>query len=348
MKLIKNPIRETPKTLTAVSLFSGCGGFDWGAQEAGVKIIWANDIDSHAAATYKSLFPNTEFVENDIRDVISFPEADVLIGCYPCTGFSEGARRKWRDANSTEARERDLKSNENNFLYREYLRALKQIRPKYLFVENVKGMMSASDGFFLNEQLNGFKEAGYIVSKPQMLDASHYGVGQTRRRMFIVGVRADIAKDFSYKFLEPTHGDVSTGKNRIQTLRDVIGDLERFPEWPVGEFSETPYHGHYLTRSRKRSWDDPSYTIVAHGHHIPLHPIGLPMKRIHVDLYELQGDKNRRLSWKECAAIQGLPSHIEPPGTLMRKYRVIGNAVPPKLGETLLRPVVNFELGLSH
>ena len=65
---------------TAVSLFSGCGGFDWGAKQAGANIIWANDIDPHAAGAYRSLFPAVEFHLNDIREIQTFPEADILIG----------------------------------------------------------------------------------------------------------------------------------------------------------------------------------------------------------------------------------------------------------------------------
>src|SRR5687767_5631634 len=91
---IKKMSTERPQAkrqLTAVSLFSGCGGFDWGAVTAGVKIIWANDCDKYAAAAYKSLFPDVPFHEGDISEVEKFPEADILIGCYPCTGFSEAA-----------------------------------------------------------------------------------------------------------------------------------------------------------------------------------------------------------------------------------------------------------------
>ena len=95
------------KPLTAVSLFSGCGGFDWGAAQAGVKIIWANDCDPAAAAAYRSLFPAVKFHEGDIREVEEFPKADVLIGCYPCTGFSEAAKRNTPHSN----KERDLREN---------------------------------------------------------------------------------------------------------------------------------------------------------------------------------------------------------------------------------------------
>ena len=84
-KIIPNSQSLVPAT--AVSLFSGCGGFDWGVKQSGIEIIWANDIDPHAAHAYKGLFPDVKFTLGDVREVTTFPEADILIGCYPCTGF---------------------------------------------------------------------------------------------------------------------------------------------------------------------------------------------------------------------------------------------------------------------
>lgn len=315
--------------LTAVSLFSGCGGFDWGAAQAGVKIIWANDCDPAAAAAYRSLFPAVKFHEGDIREVEEFPKADVLIGCYPCTGFSEAAKRNTPHTN----KERDLRENPGNFLYREFLRALRQVQPKFLFVENVRGMLSAEDGWFLKRQLAGFRRHGFRV-KYEMLRAENYGVPQQRRRVFIVGVHRSV-RDFCYEFPAPTHGPGTD--NDFLTLRDTLSQLQ--PSADDGRWRKD-FHGHYLTRNRKRSWDEPSYTIVAHASHVPLHPAGKPMRPAGKDKYELQGKVNRRLSWRQCAAIQSLPSHIAVPGGLAAKYRVVGNAVPPPLALSLLKPVV--------
>jgi DNA (cytosine-5)-methyltransferase 1 len=321
------------KKLRAVSLFSGCGGFDWGATKAGVKIIWANDIDPHAEAAYRKIFPDVNFVSGDITNIKKFPKADVLIGCYPCTGFSEGSRRRFKHGNKI--RKRNLFANDGNFLYREFLRALKQVNPKYLFVENVKGMLTAEEGWFLKQQLRGFRRHGYRV-KFQLLNASNFGVPQSRKRVFIVGIRKNVK--YKYDFPAPTHG--IKGKLPFVVLRDAIGRMKKNPK---GEFSKKDFHGHYLTRNRKRDWDQTSYTIVAHTDHVPLHPMGKPMKAAGKDKYKLQGKVNRRLSWRECAVIQGLPKRAIPTGTLIDKHRVIGNAVPPAFGKVLLEPIVRFE-----
>ena len=274
---MKNPL------LTAVSIFSGCGGFDWGAAQAGVKIIWANDNNPYAAAAYRSLFPDVEFHKDDIRNIKKFPKADILIGCYPCTGFSEAAKRRAADMK----KRRDLKDNEGNYLYREFLRALRQVKPKFLFVENVRGMMTASDGWFLERQLDNYRRHGYQM-KMKMLMANDFGVAQQRRRIFLVGIH-DSVKDFEYEFPEPTHGPDKDHPWR--TLRDVLKNMAAQPD---DDYFRKEFHGHYLTRNRKRRWNEMSYTIVAHASHVPLHPKGRRMVRVGKDQYELRGSTNRR------------------------------------------------------
>ncbi len=317
--------------LTAVSLFSGCGGFDWGAKKAGVKIIWANDIDPHAASAYKKIFPKVPFLCDDIRNIKEFPKADIVIGCYPCTGFSLASRRRGKNL-----KRKNLKENPSNFLFKEFLRAVKQIRPKYLFVENVEGMLNAGKGWFFKQQLNGFRKLNYEL-KYKVIYANDFGVPQQRKRLFIVGIRKE-KKRLEYEFPLPTHGP--KGSLPYITLRKSIGKMKA---WPTGEFLKGNYHGHYLTRNRKRPWDEPSFTVVASACHVPLHPMGKPLKKTGVDRWKLQGVKNRRLSWRECARIQGLPAKARPTGKLTDKYRVVGNAVPPNLAKSLLLPVVTFE-----
>jgi DNA (cytosine-5)-methyltransferase 1 len=328
--------KKVRKSPTAVSIFSGCGGFDLGASQAGVDIIWANDINPHSAAAYQSLLPNTEFVLGDIQAISSFPEADILIGCYPCTGFSVAARRKWMDTRLGELRERDLRATEGNFLFWQFIRALSLVRPRFAFVENVTGMVNAADGYFFEYQMYHFRRLGYKAYYKR-LNAKDYGVPQYRSRFFVVLVHRELP-DFRYEFPQPTHGP---GTERpFSTLRAAIGHMDR---WPRGDYYEAPFHGHYLTRNRKRLWTEPSFTVVAHAGHVPLHPMGRPMRRRGPDLWELQGRANRRLSWRECAAIQDLPATVAPTGSLRDRHLVVGNAVPPALARVLIRPVVQYE-----
>ncbi len=143
------------RKLTAISLFSGCGGFDFGAAQAGIDFLWANDIDPVAGSAYRSIFPDVDFHVGDVRDVRSFPKADVLIGCYPCTGFSLGARRRWKDRT-----ERDLTAIKGNFLYLEFLRVLAQSRPKYFLWKMCAGCSPRSKA---GSSSNSSRDSGMLA-----------------------------------------------------------------------------------------------------------------------------------------------------------------------------------------
>jgi DNA (cytosine-5)-methyltransferase 1 len=147
---------------------------------------------------------------------------------------------------------------------------------------------------------------------------------RSAKRLFIVGVRED--QEFVYNFPIPTHEEDS-----FVTIRDAIGDL---PEWPDGEFNKETFHWYYLSRNRYRGWEETSRTIVARARHIPLHPISPKLIRIHTDKWVFEDQRPaRRMSFRECARIQGFPKAMAFPDTagLTERYKVVGNAVPPPL-----------------
>lgn len=307
---------------TAVSLFSGCGGSDAGLLDAGFEVLMANDILRYAQDMYKENLPPTDYRLGSVSDIKSFPSSDLLVGCYPCQGFSQGGAR---DPGRTV-----------NYLYREFDRALRQIRPKAFIVENVSGMRRADFAHLLNNQLTRFRLAGYKVTY-QVLDARQYGVPQERSRLFFVGIRSDIG--IRYTFPEPTHTIEPLAKGegtgsalpKCPTIRDAIGDL---PEWPLGEYDEQPFHWYYLSRNRYRDWEAASKTIVANSRHMPLHPVSPKLVRIHTDEWRFASNEPaRRLSFREAARLQGFRRGLKFPDTfgIQMKYRVIGNAVPPPL-----------------
>src|SRR5687767_9301784 len=110
-----------------VSLFSGCGGSDAGVIRAGFNVIMANDILPYARDVYEANHPATDYHLGDITKIKAFPPAEVLVGCYPCQGFSQGGVRE--------------PSRTVNRLYVEFARALRLIKPKAFIVENVAGMV---------------------------------------------------------------------------------------------------------------------------------------------------------------------------------------------------------------
>lgn len=301
---------------TAVSLFSGCGGSDLGLTQAGFDVVWANDKLAYAADVHRENFPHVEFFHGDISKVTSFPTADLLVGCYPCQGFSQAGSRR--------------ADNNINFLYRQFDRALRQIKPKAFIVENVSGMRRADLRHLLDNQLRRFRLAGYKVEF-SVLNACDFGVPQHRERIFIVGIRSDFQT--RYQFPKPSHGPSA---QPYVTLGDAISHL---PEWPSGEFYEDDFHWYYLSRNRYRNWNEVSRTIVAKARHVPLHPVSPKLRRLHTDAWEFESDAPaRRLSYKEAAIIQGFPEGFKFPDTasLSAKYTVIGNAVPPPLFRSIV------------
>lgn len=303
----------------AVSLFSGCGGSDAGVVKAGFEVVMANDVLPYARDVYLANHPATDYVLGDVAKIAEFPKAELLVGCYPCQGFSQGGKRD--------------PSRKINTLYLEFARALRQIRPKAFVVENVSGMVRANFRHLLDDQFKVFTEVGYQVTA-QVLNAADYGVPQERRRIFIVGLREDMG--VTYAFPEPTHGPGRASP--YATIHSAIGGM---PEWPEGEFYAREFHWYYLSRDRRRDWGQQSKTIVANPRHMPLHPISPPLKKLKHNVWRFETEgRARRFSYREAARLQGFSGDLVFPDTdsgrlLEMRYTVVGNAVPPPLFEAV-------------
>lgn len=303
---------------TAVSLFSGCGGSDAGLVAAGFDVLMANDLLAYAAETYQANLPATDYRRCSVEEIKSFPSADLLVGCYPCQGYSQGgAREAGRGV---------------NYLFKEFGRALRAIRPKAFIVENVSGLTRTDNKALFEHQLRNFRQARYRV-KWKVLNAADFGVAQERRRVIIVGVRSDQAVEYS--FPEPTHGP-EAGIPHV-TIRDALRGL---PDWPEGEFNTEEFHWYYLSRNRRREWDEVSKTVVSRARHMPLHPVSPPLIRKGPDKFAFAYEgRARRFSYREAARLQGFPMDFRFPEShgMHSRYKVIGNAVPPPLFEAVAR-----------
>ena len=186
---------------TLVSLFCGAGGMDLGFKQAGFDILWANDFDEDATITYKNNLGN-HVILGDICQIDSneIPDnPDVIIGGFPCQGFSvANTKRNMKD--------------ERNFLYKEMLRIIKDKQPKVFVAENVKGLLSMENGKVIEMIVKDFEDLGYNVDY-KVLNAADYGVPQTRQRVIIVGNRIGIKNIFP----EKTH---TLKSKKQQTLMD--------------------------------------------------------------------------------------------------------------------------------
>jgi len=196
-----------------ISLFSGCGGLDLGFERAGFEIPVANDFDKTIWSTYKVNHPNTKLIEGDIRQVTKVDmekylngEVDGVIGGPPCQSWSEAGSLKGID-------------DERGQLFFDYIRILKEFRPKFFLAENVSGMLANRHSDAVQNILRLFEDAGYDVSLT-MVNAKDYGVAQERKRVFYIGFR----KDLDIKFTFPK-GSTAEDEKKI-TLKDIIWDLQ--------------------------------------------------------------------------------------------------------------------------
>lgn len=314
---------EDAAPLSVVSLFAGAGGLDTGLKMAGFHTIWANEIDKDACETFISNHPKTYMERGDVRNVEQFPKADLVVGGYPCQGFSLAGNR--------------LVTDERNYLYREFVRCLRQSRPKFFIAENVKGLLTMAGGQVIKAMIDDFKNEGYEVTH-FLANAKDYGVPQDRERVFIIGVRSDI--NFEYVPPEPTHGEGFNVKRPYVTLKESIGHLK--PN-EIGEIYEGGFSSRFLSRNRKRSWNEVSFTIQASGRHAPLHPSGAEMIKLGTDNWILpETTDHRRLSFRECALIQTFPADYIWKGSIGSIYKQIGNAVPCLLAKEVAKPIADY------
>ncbi len=301
-----------------ISLFSGAGGLDLGLIQAGNTVIWANDIDKDAVATYKENIGD-HIVCDDIKniDISALPDADVVVGGFPCQGFSQANRLRTLE-------------DDRNQLYRFFYNTIKIKQPKFFIAENVKGILSLGKGEAIKQIVSDFEAAGYITSV-NLVNMANYGVPQTRQRVIIIGQRVDLGLELHFLFPKPTHS-----KNgelpRWVSIREAIN---HFPdpdqENNVLNHIYSAYKVEYrnFTGHRETDPEKPSPTILARGNG----------KGGVCAIPHYNG--KRRLTVRESASVQTFPEDFHFIGTMNSCYRQIGNAVPVmfarKLGEELMR-----------
>lgn len=291
------------KNYSIVSLFSGCGGLDLGfkggfsflGQEYcrnPFDIIWANEINKAACATYRANV-DTGIIEGAVEDnFLSLPSyADVVIGGFPCQDISINGKM----AGVSGAR---------SGLYIWMVKAVAQLRPKIFVAENVKALLMKRHEDSLTKVIEDFSSIGYDVSY-HLYDAADYGVPQVRERVIIIGIR----KDIGISFVPPPP---VTADYKI-TAKDALADLEDTPEdsainhiWSAAK----PSSGQGL---RFLTADSPATTMRSECHgNIQFH-------------YSLP----RRISMREAARIQSFPDSFIFEAKIRETERMIGNAVPP-------------------
>ena len=321
--------------MNVISLFSGCGGLDLGFERAGFNVPVANEFDPTIFETFKANHPNTHLIEGDVRQVtkediapfLGNGEVDGIIGGPPCQSWSEaGSLRGIEDARGQ--------------LFFDYIRILKEFKPKFFLAENVSGMLANRHSDAVKNIIKMFEEAGYDVSLT-LVNAKDYGVAEERKRVFYIGFRNDL----KVKFVFP-EGSTVDDKKKL-TLRDVIWDLQETAvpsadknkhnpkavnsnEYFTGAFSPI-----FMSRNRVKSWDEQAFTVQASGRQCQLHPQAPKMVKFDKnDCRFVEGQEHlyRRMTIREVARVQGFPDDFQFIYTdTNNAYKMIGNAVTVNL-----------------
>ncbi|AND75652.1 DNA-cytosine methyltransferase [Nostoc phage A1] len=340
----------------AISLFTGVGGFDLGVERAGFNVVAANEIDVKTASTYSKNF-KTPIIDdvrrlsgNVLRDSggIGNRDVDLVFGGSPCQGFSQAGCRNESDS--------------RNLLIFEYQRIVLDIYPKYFIFENVSELLNRRNESLLNRFISGFNAEGYRIAL-KVLDASNYGIPQSRKRVFMLGCR--------YDRNAPQYPPES--EQRF-TLHDAIADLkfangyeklkyvDRVPEFVYDEPSNYVKNYHKLlgsnidftkvirpitaskfTRHDYQTIKD--FSSYSQGYR---EKFGRRLKPIYNDVCPTVVTKQRLihpiypryLTVRECARVQSFPDDFNFYTTIEQGQKEVGNAVPPLLGFQLAKEVL--------
>jgi DNA (cytosine-5)-methyltransferase 1 len=301
-------------------MFSGTGGLDLGLVQSGNAVIWANDIDEDAAATYRNNI-GEHIVCADINNInlADLPKADVIVGGFPCQGFSQANLLRKID-------------DERNQLYKFFYRAIKCKQPKFFIAENVRGILSLGDGDIIRQIVSDFKKIGYIVTVT-LINMANYGIPQTRQRVFIIGQHKDIGKTMLFQFPKETYG--KDGKPKpwvsIKTALDHYPDPDKPNSYQNHIYSSYKVEYRNFTGHRVTDPDKPSPTILARGNG----------KGGVCAIPHYNG--KRRLTVRESAAIQTFPDDFKFIGQMNSCYRQIGNAVPVRFARLLGKELIRLE-----
>lgn len=337
-------INDLRMSLNTISLFSGAGGLDLGLINAGFNIVFANDNFKPAAENYR--YNIGEISEDDILNIHAddLPEADVVVGGFPCQPFSNAGNRLGTD-------------DERGNLYLEILRIIAAKKPKIVIMENVRGILSMKnkDGTKLMDTIVTLLEEtspGYQV-KYKLLKSSDYGVPQNRFRVFIIGIRSDIKIDF--QFPQPINSDYETltvgaAINNVDNLpnQDEVWEFsqqsqELIPMIPEGgSWKNIPYE--YLPDRMKKIRDNMKrYRSPNFYRRFARHEINgtITAAATPENCGIIHPVEDRRYSVREIARIQSFPDeYIFVGDSISSKYTIIGNAVPPKMAEALGNAIV--------
>jgi DNA (cytosine-5)-methyltransferase 1 len=363
---------------TAVDLFCGAGGLSHGFMQAGYEVLFGSDIDATFGKTFMASHPVAKFVAKPIQDLtvdeilaatrLHPGELDVLVGGPPCQGYS--VYNHGRGAHDPRAG-----------LFREYLRIVQGLQPKWLVMENVTGLTSISGGLLIDQIVREIKAAGYQDVEYRILKAENYGVPQERRRIVFLANRIGLPVQFP----AISHDGE---KRAYTTVWDAIGDLPSifdqrefedgadYPELAQNDYqrimrkSSSLIYNHFGPRLSKTnlerirhipqggSWRDVPIDLLPAGmkkakrsDHTKRYGRPRPTDLactiltkcdIHWGAY-IHPVQNRAFTVREAARLQSFPDDFIFYGSMTEQFVQVGNAVPPLMAKAVAQAILNAE-----
>jgi len=376
---VPNRMKNKKKQLIGIDLFAGAGGFSLGFEDAGFSIVYALEKDIYAAETYKHnrngriIVDTTDIV--DIRPVeilrklgLGKGDLDIVLGGPPCQGFSI-ANMRTRN-----------KENPSNQLIFRFWDMVRQLMPRWFVMENVAGLETFDYGKTKEELVQLFKRSGYQV-EAMVLNASYFGVPQTRKRIFFVGNRVGKPLGFLQDLAQ-------LRSSSFTSVREAMDDL---PPLPCGNLIDPiPYvkddadateyqrlmrlrtgievHNNLVSRNNALVLE--RYRYIKQGENLRALAIRKPellynykdLSKSHEWIYLrlcwdkpsvvisnyrknmlIHPEQDRGLSVREAARLQSFPDRYIFCGPLGYQQQQVANAVPPLLGKSLATAILNAE-----
>ncbi|MER2511263.1 MAG: DNA cytosine methyltransferase [Nitrosomonas ureae] len=348
--------------MQGIDIFCGAGGMSLGAAACGIDVKYAVEIDVNAGATFRLNHESTELLVQDVRAVtndrlknVNRKQPLVVFGGPPCQGFSTSNQTNRNFAN------------DNNWLFLEYIRLVREMMPDWVVFENVKGLVETENGFFLDAVLARFKKLGYATSV-FILNSADFGVPQRRNRLFIV------ASLNGCEFLPPR-----PTVSQARTVREALEDLPVLENGDCRDlvFYKSNAKSIYARQMRKglrRCWNNlvtqnaphiiERYRYIPQGGNWEDIPNRLmtnytDVTRCHTGIYRRLLDsepsvvignfrknmlvhpwEDRGLSVREAARLQSFPDNFRFVGSIGYQQQQVGNAVPPLQAKAVFSLIV--------
>ncbi|WP_276272534.1 DNA cytosine methyltransferase [Haloarcula litorea] len=316
-----------------LDLFCGGGGLSTGFEQAGYDVVAGVDVNEDFLPTFEHNHEDSLAIQADLGEVdpaafyddhdIDTDAVDVVVGGPPCKGFSIAGKRDPED--------------ERNSLVGSFIDHVAHVEPDVFVMENVPGIKSMEDGDVVRKIHQRYEEIGYSV-KHETLNAADYGVPQARRRVVFVGRADGEVPTFPDRTHRPSEQTTlsSAALEPYVTVREALveKEIEGLPNHETTDHSDDMVeriaevdHGDSLYESFGDSWrrlepDEPAFT-VKENHNAPfIHPT-----------------EDRVGTVRECAILQTFPDDYEFQGPKSTQLKIVGNAVPVRLGRVVAEAV---------